>query len=178
VDRRLLGAGGDDDEVAVPRGELLQRRKQLVPFGAARRLLALDDDLEYRRALRLYRLGRPLELRFDSQTAADRVDAQVALAQAAHDLPGEARRAQLTNLLGVLQTALATRDPRVTRTFIENAIGSFVRASELDERDDSPKYNLEYALNQLKGQPEQQAPGQGRQGQRGQAGLNDLGRGY
>ena len=156
----------------------LWRPRQLVPFGTARRLLALDDDLEYRDALRLYRLGRPLDDRFDSTTAADRIDAQVALSEAAHDLTGSARRAQVANLLGVLQTALATRDPRVARTFVQNAIASFVRASQLDETDDSPKFNLEFALNQLKGQQAQQAPGQGRQGQRGQAGLNDLGRGY
>lgn len=162
----------------IPARGDLWRPRQLVPFGAARELLALGDDLEYRQALRLYRLGRPLRDRYDSTTAADRIDAQVALSETEHDLTDDARRAQVANLLGVLQTALATRDPRVTRTFVQNAIASFVHASELDETNDSPKFNLEFALNQLKGQQDQQAPGQGRQGQRGQAGLNDLGRGY
>jgi hypothetical protein len=162
----------------VPAAGDLWRPRELVPFGAARKLVALDDDLQYRRAVRRFRLGRPLDDRFDSATATDRIDAQVALSEAAHDLTGSRRRAQIANLLGVLQTALATRDPRVTRTFVQTAIASFVRASELDETDDSPKFNLEFALNQLKGQQEQQAPGSGRQGQRGQAGLNDLGRGY
>jgi hypothetical protein len=156
----------------------LWRPQQIVPFGAGRRVLGLDDDLEYRHALRAFHLGRPLEQRFDAQTATARIDAQIALSEAAHDLSGSARRAQLANLLGVLQTSLATRDPRVTRTFVQNAIASFVRAGEYDSTDDAPKFNLEFALNQLKGQPDQQAPGQGQQGQRGQAGLNDLGRGY
>src|SRR5439155_24863354 len=36
VDDGMLGADGDDDEVAVPGGELLERGEQLVAFGAAR----------------------------------------------------------------------------------------------------------------------------------------------
>ena len=40
VDDRALGARGDDDEVAVPRGELLEREQDLLPLGAA--LGALD----------------------------------------------------------------------------------------------------------------------------------------
>ena len=156
----------------------LWRPGQIVPFGSARRLLALDDDLEYRQALRLYQLARPLEPRFDPESAADRVDAQLALTAAAHDLPDGLRRAQVTNLLGVLQTALASGDPRAAQTFMESAVSSFVHAIELDARDDAPKFNLEFALNQLRGEDEQQTRGRGRQGQRGQAGLNELGRGY
>jgi hypothetical protein len=162
----------------VPARSDLWRPRQLLPLGAARRLLALDDDLQYRRALRLYRLGRPLSDRFDSATAADRIDAQIALSEAADDVAEGPRRAQAANLLGVLQTALATGEPRVARTFVVNAIASFVGASQLDETDDAPKFNLEFLLNQLKGQREEQLPSTGRQGQRGQAGVTELGRGY
>ena len=39
MDRRLLGADRDGDEVAVPGGELLELREQLLALGAARRAL-------------------------------------------------------------------------------------------------------------------------------------------
>lgn len=156
----------------------LWRPRQLVPFDAAQRLLGLGSALQYRRALRSWRLSRPLVGVFTPDVAANRIDAQVALTAAARDVHGPVPRAQLANLLGVLETALATGDSRVTRAFTRGAVASFVRAGELDERDDAPKYNLEYELNRLKDEEGQEQSGTGRQGGTGQAGLDDPGRGY
>ena len=58
VDRRLVGADGDRDEIAVPRGELLDLREQLLALGAARRALHLLLGVA-RRQLELRRCAPP-----------------------------------------------------------------------------------------------------------------------
>ena len=65
MDERALRPGRGGDEVSVPGGELLQRREQLLPLGAAARpphaLLGLAGgqvELLERRLLALLRLGR------------------------------------------------------------------------------------------------------------------------
>src|SRR5687767_9590467 len=44
-----------------PSPPALWEASEVLPFEPARKLLDLDDDLEYRRGARLFRLGRPRE---------------------------------------------------------------------------------------------------------------------
>jgi hypothetical protein len=147
-------------------------------FGLTRRLLGLDDDLAYRRAVREFRAGRPTELTFSPETTAHRAQAQIALTQAGRDDPNALRASEEENLLGVLGFALATQDFSQTRTFLNNSVTAFRDAIDRNPRNEDALWNLEYALGQLKGNNPQEAGGRDRLGQRGQAGIKDPGRGY
>jgi hypothetical protein len=151
---------------------------ELSPFGLDRSVLGIDDDLAYRRALREFRIGRPLEPVFSTEATTHRVQAQIQLTDVAQT-PGPAPRAsQAANLLGVLGFAMATQDAAQRDTFLNNAITAFRQAIALDPTNDDALFNLEYALDQLKGSGEQQASGSDKQGQRGRAGLRPTGHGY
>jgi hypothetical protein len=141
-------------------------------------VLRIDDDLAYRRALREFRIGRPLEAVFGTAITTHRVRAQIRLTDFEHADANARRRSQAANLLGVLGFALATQDVGQRATFLNNAVTSFRQAIALDPGNDSALFNLEYALDQLKGGGEQQASGNDRQGQRGHAGLKETGHGY
>ena len=52
---------------------------ELSPFGLDRSVLGIRDDIGYRRALREFRIGRPLEPVFSTAVTTHRVQAQIAL---------------------------------------------------------------------------------------------------
>jgi hypothetical protein len=151
---------------------------ELSPFGLDRKLLGIGDDLAYRRALREFRLGRPLEPVFTTAATTHRVQAQIALTDVVATPRHATRASQAANLLGVLGFAMATQDVGQRATFLNNAITAFREAIALDPTNDDALFNLEYALDQLKGSGEQQAGGSERLGQRGKAGLKPTGHGY
>jgi hypothetical protein len=78
----------------------------------------------------------------------------------------------------VLGFAMATQDAAQRETFLNNAITAFRQAIALDPTNDDALFNLEYALDQLKGSGEQQAGGSDKLGQGGRAGLKPTGHGY
>lgn len=164
---------------ASPVAANLWRPEQLAPFGLAREILGIDDDIEYRRALRSFRLGRPLESNlYGIKTATLRAEAQVQMAQVADrgdDLP---RRSQAANLLGVLGFAMAARDLALRDTFLRDAIASFRRAIALDPTNDDALFNLEYALQEQNVQEEPQQRGSSDSNAGGNAGLKPPGQGY
>ena len=161
-----------------PSAPRLWHPAELSPFGLDRRVLRIDDDLAYRRALREFRIGRPLEAVFGTVITTHRVRAQIRLTDFEHADANARRRSQAANLLGVLGFAMATQDVGQRATFLNNAVTSFRQAIALEPGNDSALFNLEYALDQLKGGGEQQASGNQRQGQRGNAGLKETGHGY
>ena len=139
---------------------------------------SLPDDVAYRLALREFRIGRPLEPQFSTAATTHRVQAQIALTDVAQSRDHAARASQAANLLGVLGFAMATQDAGQRETFLNNAITAFRQAIALDPTNDDALFNLEYALDQLKGSGEQQAGGSERLGQRGKAGSKPTGHGY
>lgn len=151
---------------------------ELSPFGLDRKLLGIRDDLAYRRALREFRLGRPLEPVFTTAATTHRVQAQIALTDVVATPRHASRASQAANLLGVLGFAMATQDVGQRATFLNNAVTAFRQAIALDPSNDDALFNLEYALDQLKGSGEQQAGGSERLGQRGKAGSKPTGHGY
>jgi hypothetical protein len=162
---------------ANPMDENLWRPRQHT-LGLARRLLDLDDDLAYRRAVREFRAGRPTELTFSPETTAHRAQAQIALTQIGRDDANPLRASEEENLLGVLGFALATQDTSQARTFLNNSVTAFRNAIDRNPGNEDALWNLEYALGQLKGSNPQEAGGRDRFGQRGEAGIKDPGRGY
>jgi hypothetical protein len=152
---------------------------EVAPFGVARGVLGIDDDLQYRRAVKLFRLGRPRENLTGKLTAALRAQSQIALATVSETGSDRVRRSQAANLLGILSFSLAVRDPSLTTTFLQNAVANFRDAIALDPTNDDARFNLEYALFQLKGGDDQLPKGSDRPGDpRGSAGLSKPGRGY
>lgn len=156
----------------------LWRAPQLAPFGLARGILGIGDDIAYRRALREFRIGRPLEPVFSTEITTHRIEAQIALTNVLASTNDAARGTQAANLLGVLGFSMATQDVGQRATFLNNAVTAFRRAIVIDPQNDDALFNLEYALDQLKGSGEQQAGGNNRLGQGGRAGLKPTGHGY
>jgi hypothetical protein len=162
----------------MPTAHGLWEPRELTPFRFDRSVLGIGDDISYRRALRDFRLGRALEPLFQTSVTTHRVLAQIALTNVVQSTTDKPRASQAANLLGILGFAMATQDVGQRATFLNNAITAFRQAIALDPSNDDALFNLEYALDQLKGSGEQQAGGTDRLGQRGHAGLKPTGHGY
>jgi hypothetical protein len=182
VDARDWGKRIATDDLrfdANPSPTNLWRPVEVAPFGLARGVLGIDDDVQYRRAVRLFRLGRPLENLTARSFESLRAQAQVALADVEQGGNDRARRSQAANLLGVLDLSLAVRDSTLATTFLADAIGSFRDAMALDDSNADARFNLEYALYELKSGEDQLPKGTERPGQPGgRAALAKPGRGY
>ena len=152
--------------------------RELTPFHLDRDVLAVGDDLAYRKALRAFRLGRALEQLPGTGATTRRVDAQIALEKFMGQAKDAKRRSQAANLIGVLGFAAAVQDVGQQTTFINNAVASFRQAIALDPTNDDALFNLEYALDELKEYEEQQTGSGQRLGQRGAAGTREAGHGY
>ena len=147
--RRWDGAlrEGDARFVAGAGAEDLWRADTLLPSGAGRRLLGLDDDLAYRAAVRMFRLGRTREPAFGRDLLpAYRVDAETQLEEIARSGADRGRRSQALNLIGVLTLARARSDPARSAGIVRESISTFRAAIEVDPRNTDAKANLELLL--------------------------------
>ncbi len=180
LDARAWGTriAGDDLRFRHQTSGHLWQRTDLAPFGVSRSLLGIDDDLLYRRGLRAFRVGRPLEPLFMQAVTTQRIRAQVALEKYYERSHDTRRKAQAANLIGVLGFAAATQDAGQRATFLNDAITRFKDAMLLEPGNEDAYYNLELALDQLKETSEQQAGSGKRVGGTGGAGLRDAGHGY
>ena len=153
----------------------LFERQERIP-GAARRLLAIDDDLAFRRALHLIWMSvavRPPEQETEADSLRDA--AEIALAEVARADPDRSRRSEATNLLGVLSVSRDGEEPGEVRgSRLESAIVSFRSAVLLDARNERAKYNLELALQSRDPADDMNLP----RGVGGQGALGREGSGY
>jgi len=181
IDARDWGKRMASDDLrftADPSPTSLWHPTEVAPFGLARNVLGINDDVRYREAVRLFRLGRPLENLTQRKFESLRAQAQVALSDV--EASGDpVRRSQAANLLGVLDLSLAVRDSTLATTFLGDAIGNFRDAMALDNSNADARFNLEYALYELKSGEDQLPKGTERPGQPGgNAALAQPGRGY
>ena len=141
------------DVAAAPRGTGSWTPAQLAPFGLARRLLGIDDDLEFRRAVAAFHRAQTGIPSFDNglQGTALRVEAEAELARAIGNDKNPARASAAANLLGVLSAIDAT-SPAASQTPIERSIFEFEDAIHLDPGNEQAKTNLEL-LYQLTSPP-------------------------
>ena len=156
------------------------RAAVLLPCDPARSVLALDDDLELRRAVRTFLAAEATPRGFDggvTQTRA-RSAAERALTElAARGAPAAA--SQAGDLFGVL----VTKGGRVTGgvTADDRARAAFEAAVRRDPSNTDAKYNLELLLRRTRATATRQGPGNGSgafgRGRRG-AGSGTPGRGY
>jgi hypothetical protein len=158
--------------------------RQVIPFGAARRALGVNDDLAYRRALRAFRLARPEDSTVsDPSLALERSEAQAELAKIVHSGHDPAERAAAANLVGVLDFARSTSEGQGQVTSLLAAVVSFRDAIRLDPTYGDAKHNLELALQRGSGRLRLAEgggganPSAGGQGSKG-AGAADAGTGY
>jgi hypothetical protein len=182
IDARDWGKRVATDDLrfaANPLAPRLWHPVEVAPFGLARDVLGINDDVRYRRAVRLFRLGRPLENLTQRSFESLRAEAQIALSDVEQGGNDRARRSQAANLLGVLDLSLAVRDSTLATTFLGDAIGNFRDAMALDDSNADARFNLEYALYELKSGEDQLPKGTERPGQPGgNAALAQPGRGY
>jgi hypothetical protein len=181
IDARDWGKRIASDDLrftANPSPKSLWRPTEVAPFGLARNVLGINDDVKYREAVRLYRLGRPLENLTQREFESLRAQAQVALSDV--ESSGDpVRRSQAANMLGVLDLSLAVRDSTLATTFLADAIGNFRDAMALDDSNADARFNLEFTMYELKSGEDQLPKGTERPGQPGgNAGLAQPGRGY
>lgn len=122
---------------------------EIAPFGLARRLLAIDDDLAFRRALALFERAHTGIASFDNgiEGTALRVEAEAQLARVIRAERVGARASAAANLLGVL--AVLDSTPADGSTSIDRGIFEFRDAIHLDPTNEEAKTNLEllYELN-------------------------------
>jgi hypothetical protein len=141
------------DVAAAQRGTPSWTADELAPFGLAHRLLGIDDDLAFRRAVALFHRARTGIPSFDTglEGTALRVEAEADLARAIRNDSNGPRASAVANLLGVLFELDAT-SPAGSQTPIERSIFEFQDAIHLDPANEQAKTNLEL-LYQLTSPP-------------------------
>lgn len=174
---------GDVRYRVAPEEEGLWRPDQRVPGGLAKRLLAVDDDLELRYALRALRLGRLEQLVVsDPELALRRGEARVRLQAIAAGDQERAIRSRAQGLLGVLSFVSALIEAQERGSHLQEAVRSYEDAIALDPDNAEAKLNLELALQRTRGLEVGEAasgpnPRPGGAGSRG-AGAGSSGSGY
>jgi hypothetical protein len=119
---------------------------------ATKDLIGLGDDLEFRRALAVYRSANPnpneqAQFGSDPELPARRIRAQQALTAVSKTAPDSRTRSRATNMLGILaKTGPTPNDPAEERNQILTAIGLFRSAIKLDPGNADAKFNLELLL--------------------------------
>jgi hypothetical protein len=156
---------------------------EAVPGGAARALLAVDDDVLIRRGVRGVRLSHPEVPGYsDPSYVVNRNEATAWLTDIVQGSHAPERKSIAANLLGVLSFADAIADYENRVKLLESAAGRFRQAISFDPGNADAKYNLELALSRSEGLELTEAgggtaPSPGGKGARG-AGAGDPGTGY
>lgn len=131
---------------AQPATERLWRIDTRLPY--ARRMLGVEDDLRYRRALRAFAVdARRGENPYDFARPAFRAEAQATLGSAERSTSlAPALRSKAASLQGVLTFEEATADPINGPMLIKRSLDEFGRAVRIDPTNEEAKYNLEFVL--------------------------------
>ncbi len=123
-----------------------------APASVTQKLLGVDDDLAFRRAVRAVRLSQ-----LDDPTDSDphvvlrRAKAQALLQDVISQDTNPARRSRAMSLLSVslLSTPSADQDERATIQRV--ALANLQKAIEIDPSNDEAKFNLEVVLRRKAG---------------------------
>ena len=153
-------------------------RNDRLPYGAATRVLGIEDDLEYRRTVRLVSLMGGSGFGFFARSTLARDAATRRLTAHERRDPDLRRRSAAANFLGV---AWFARGGLLEPAFARRAEGEFRNAIRLFPGNDEAKFNLELLLQRTERQPRQPggggASGRSRLDETG-AGSANAGRGY
>ena len=155
----------------------------LAPVGLSRSLLGAGDDVDFRRALRAFRIAR-----LDQATVSDpnlallRNQARARLDEVVSGKGVRSRRSRAAGLVGVLGLARLATETQDRAAAVEAAVFNLRLALTLDPGNDEAKFNLELALQRARGVQITEAgggadPSPGGSGAEG-AGAGDPGSGY
>ena len=158
----------------------LWRASEIVPMGTVRTMLAVDDDLDYREAMRLFKLARPRDQGVAQlNLPANRAQAEDVISRIAETEENDDRRSQLVNLLGVLALSRAAPDIAQSPELLDEAAATFKLALKDDPENEDAKANLELVLRVKRDQERQQSgEGAGPGRNKSKVGLSDTGSGY
>jgi hypothetical protein len=151
-----------------------------LPGDAARRLLSVDDDLEWRRALAAYLVASRTPRGFDAgeRRVRARSSAEALLGEVVATSAGS-RASQAENLLGVLVHGTGRVADGATGE--DRALAAFETAVRLDPGNADARFNLELMLRRAEARGTREGPNAGSgprgRGRRG-AGAGLPGRGY
>jgi hypothetical protein len=172
---------GDVRYRAAPQENDLWQPAQVVPFDAAEALLGVDDDVDFREALRTLRLAGIAQAESsDPRLALRRSEARSLIAAIAEGDADTWRRSRAMTLLGAISFASALSDSQDQESLQRDALARFRGAIELEPDNDEAKANLELALRRDAEAGESGGgddPTPGGQGARG-AGAGEAGGGY
>ncbi|MBA2475527.1 MAG: hypothetical protein H0V40_06185 [Actinobacteria bacterium] len=171
----------DQQFARAPGGSSLWEPDLRLPAGLTRRLLGVEDDLRYRRALQSFRLSRPTLPPRELADVARRSRAETELARTGRREQDAARRSQLATLRGALTFEEARGDEGQAAVFLRRSITDFREAIRLDPRNEDARYDLELVLRLLRNVESESGGGGG--GERGDtpasgAGAASEGGGY
>lgn len=129
----------------VPSADRNWRVGTLLPF--SERILGIDEDLLYRRALRAYADdARRRDSRYDFLRATFRAEAHRLLAEAERAALPAALRSKAANLQGALTLDESFGNPERRAKLTALSIEHFRRAIRIDPANEEAKYNLELLL--------------------------------
>lgn len=143
---------GDVRFRGTPADERLWRPDELVPFDAGRKALAVQDDIDFRKAVRALReaeLEDPVIS--DPEVAIRRNEAQARLEAIVTRDTDDSRRSRAAGLLGVLGLARFVYETEEREALLSATVSNLTRAIALDPGNDEAKYNLELAYQRGRG---------------------------
>ncbi len=167
IERADFRAGG-------PNGTRVWNVDTRLPGDPAADLLAVDDDVLFRRALQLFRLGNPRRPARNQLDLNVRLAADSRLADVVDSHPDAAIRSRAAMLRGLLALETARGEPLRAETNLRRALSELRTAIRLDEGNTDAKYDLELVMRLLR-TVEEDRPGS-QSGQRG-SGADDQGAG-
>lgn len=154
-----------------------------LPGDPAATLLGVEDDVAFRRALQLFRLGNPRRPARNQNDLNIRIAADARLADVVDSGASARIRSRAALLRGILSLEAARGEPLRAATLLRRSLADLRTAIRLDDGNADAKYDLELVLRLLRS-VEEESPGggQGRQrrgGQQGQgAGQSQAGTGF
>jgi len=172
-------AAGDLRYDLNPGQKHLWRAAEILPFGAARSVLGVDDDLRYRRSVRLFLLSQP-RTAVALGLAPARAQAEGALEEAIAAEGNTRHKSDLINMLGVLAVSSAASALLADPNAVHQSVSAFTRALQVDPANADAKSNLELVLRVLQRQQHQRQRERGavRPRRGSKAGVAASGRGY
>jgi hypothetical protein len=137
---------------AAPSDDDLWNPAAFVPLGATQKMLGVDDDVAFRRAVRALRLSKLDQARTsDPRLVLQRADAQARLEAIVSAGGDPKRRSKAMTLLGVLQLAMPSATAEERAAVLKAGIANLQEAITLDPDNDDAKYNLEVAIRRSRG---------------------------
>lgn len=120
-----------------------------------RRVLDVNDDLEFRRAARLFLLSRRRPASYDPTIISSRAEAQAAAATAERTGLDRDLASRLTNLSGILSFEESLGDPENGPVLMRRSLEELRRAIGIDPGNEQAKFNLELLLRLLEPEGQQ-----------------------